>query len=307
MSFFESLLLLLGVAILLLQVSRRLCDPLSHHARGRRRGAGAGPRRAAIRPRPADRARAVHRAGRWSTPPSTSRWRRSRSLWRPLFALAVVAVVLSAAAVAWLGVLLAGLPIYAAIALGAIVAPPDAAAADGGPEQRQHAAPVGRDAQGREPAQRRLGPPAVRGRDLGLYPRAARTAGLALRVAIAVPGGVLLGIVLALAFRRWIVPLVVRDPRRQPARVRRLLRGLDPRRSRLGLSAVLCLVAFAMTIARDAGLTTPARVAHPELRGLGRGGLPAQRPRLPADGPAGARDRRRHDARPLARGRHRSR
>ena len=43
------------------------------------------------------------------------------------FALAVLAVVLSAAAVAGLGVALAGLPLYAAFALGAIVAPPDAA------------------------------------------------------------------------------------------------------------------------------------------------------------------------------------
>ena len=52
-----------------------------------------------------------------------------RRLWRPLFALAVVAVLLSAGAVAWLGVALVGLPLYAALALGAIVAPPDAAAA----------------------------------------------------------------------------------------------------------------------------------------------------------------------------------
>ncbi|MFK3650877.1 cation:proton antiporter [Lysobacter enzymogenes] len=49
--------------------------------------------------------------------------------WRPLFALAVMAVVLTTAAVAWLGWALAGLPLAAAIALGAIVAPPDAAAA----------------------------------------------------------------------------------------------------------------------------------------------------------------------------------
>ena len=64
-----------------------------------------------------------------------------RRLWRPLFALAVVAVLLSAGAVAWLGVALAGLPIYAALALGAIVAPPDAAAATAILRQRQHAAP----------------------------------------------------------------------------------------------------------------------------------------------------------------------
>ena len=44
--------------------------------------------------------------------------------------LAVVAVVLTTAAVAFLGWRFAGLPIAAAIALGAIVAPPDAVAAN---------------------------------------------------------------------------------------------------------------------------------------------------------------------------------
>jgi Na+/H+ antiporter len=49
--------------------------------------------------------------------------------WVPLVSLAVVLVLLTTAAVAWAGVALGGLPIAAAIALGAIVAPPDAAAA----------------------------------------------------------------------------------------------------------------------------------------------------------------------------------
>lgn len=49
--------------------------------------------------------------------------------WRPLFALAVMAVALTTAVVAWLGWAVAGLPLAAAVALGAIVAPPDAAAA----------------------------------------------------------------------------------------------------------------------------------------------------------------------------------
>ncbi|MDB5414948.1 MAG: Na+/H+ antiporter [Rubritepida sp.] len=49
--------------------------------------------------------------------------------WFPLTALALFAVVLTTAAVAWAGWAYAGLPLAAAIALGAIVAPPDAAAA----------------------------------------------------------------------------------------------------------------------------------------------------------------------------------
>src|SRR6185295_4489696 len=47
----------------------------------------------------------------------------------PLVLLALVAVILTTAAVALVGWKLTGLPIAAAIALGAIVAPPDAAAA----------------------------------------------------------------------------------------------------------------------------------------------------------------------------------
>jgi Na+/H+ antiporter len=48
----------------------------------------------------------------------------------PIVSLAVIAVVLTTAAVAFLGWRFAGLPITAAIALGAIVAPPDAVAAN---------------------------------------------------------------------------------------------------------------------------------------------------------------------------------
>jgi CPA1 family monovalent cation:H+ antiporter len=51
-----------------------------------------------------------------------------RRLWVPLVVLAVGAVILTTAAVAFLGVTVAGLPVAAAVVLGAIVAPPDAAA-----------------------------------------------------------------------------------------------------------------------------------------------------------------------------------
>src|SRR5262245_52456918 len=47
----------------------------------------------------------------------------------PLVSLVVVAVALTTVAVAWVGWRLGGLPLAAAVALGAIVAPPDAAAA----------------------------------------------------------------------------------------------------------------------------------------------------------------------------------
>src|SRR5262249_21146551 len=49
--------------------------------------------------------------------------------WRPLLSLVFVLVALTVVSVAWVGVHWGGLPIAAAIALGAIVAPPDAVAA----------------------------------------------------------------------------------------------------------------------------------------------------------------------------------
>ena len=55
--------------------------------------------------------------------------RELRRDWLPLTWLALVAVVLTTAAVALVGWAWAGMPIAAAVALGAIVAPPDAAAA----------------------------------------------------------------------------------------------------------------------------------------------------------------------------------
>ncbi|MDB5998574.1 MAG: sodium/hydrogen exchanger, partial [Rhizobacter sp.] len=55
--------------------------------------------------------------------------RELRRNWLPLVSLVVVAVLLTTAAVAWAGVAMAGLPLAAAITLGAIVAPPDAVAA----------------------------------------------------------------------------------------------------------------------------------------------------------------------------------
>ncbi|WP_239142982.1 cation:proton antiporter [Variovorax sp. WS11] len=55
--------------------------------------------------------------------------RELRRNWLPVFSLAALAVIFTTAAVAALAVGLTGMPLYAGIALGAIVAPPDAAAA----------------------------------------------------------------------------------------------------------------------------------------------------------------------------------
>ncbi len=128
MELFESTLLLLAIAVVLLQVARRLrvpypsllalvggCVallPFAPHL-------NIEPQLALalfVAPAVLDTA--------FDLPPRE--WIR---IWVPLVSLAVVLVLLTAAAVAWVGVHYAGLPVAAALALGAIVAPPDAAAA----------------------------------------------------------------------------------------------------------------------------------------------------------------------------------
>jgi Na+/H+ antiporter len=125
---FESVLTLAAVAIALLQVSRRFAIPYPTML------AVAGAVVAALPWSPVigidpPLALALFIApalldAAYDLPP-----REMRRHWRALLSLAGVAVLVTTAAVAWAAVALAGLSLPAAIALGAIVAPPDAAAA----------------------------------------------------------------------------------------------------------------------------------------------------------------------------------
>jgi monovalent cation/hydrogen antiporter len=181
----------------------------------------------------------------------------ARKLWQALFALAVLAVVLSAATVAGLGVALAGLPLYAALALGAIVAPPDAAAATailGGVSMPGRVVAVLKGESLLNDASALL----IFAAATSLHGHEASNAAFALRIAIAVPGGVILGILLALFFRRFVMPFVTGTLGGNLLEFVTCF-GVWIIAERLELSAVLCLVAFAMTIARDAGLTIRAR------------------------------------------------
>jgi Na+/H+ antiporter len=128
MALFQSVLLLLLLAILSLQVSRRLRIPYPTMLAVAGLGVAMLPSAPtiSIEPRLAMTlfiAPAILNAA-YDFP-----LRAIRRYWLSLFALAVVAVLLTTAAVAWVGVAYAGLPLAAAVALGAIVAPPDAAAA----------------------------------------------------------------------------------------------------------------------------------------------------------------------------------
>ncbi|MBW6528649.1 cation:proton antiporter [Sphingomonas sp. RHCKR7] len=255
MTFFESLLALLGVAVLLLQLARRMAIPYPAllAAAGVALAWLPGAPTIALDPHTA---LALFIApilidAAFDFPVGTV-----VRLWRPLTALALVAVLLSAGAVTWLGVTVAGLPVYAALALGAIVAPPDAAAAtaiSGSVRMPRRTVAVLKGESLLNDASALL-----------LYTAAILVeshggidGGLALRVGVAVPGGMLLGYLLALAMRR-IQPLVWGT---LSGNIFQFVSGFATWlvAERLGLSAVLCLVTFAMTIARSAGLVTPPR------------------------------------------------
>ena len=256
MSFFESLLLLLAVAILLLQVTRRLSIPYPTMLAAAGVGLALIPGAPQIHLDPAT-ALALFIApalvdAAFDFPPVAA-----RNLWQPLFALAVLAVVLSATAVAGLGVALVGLPLYAALALGAIVAPPDAAAATailGGVSMPARVVAMLKGESLLNDASALL----IFAAAISLHGHEASHAAFALRIAIAVPGGVILGILLALFFRRFVVPFVTGTLGGNLLEFVTCF-GVWIIAERLELSAVLCLVAFAMTIARGAGLSTRAR------------------------------------------------
>ena len=130
MTFFESLLLLLLVAVVLLRIARRVAVP--YPAMLAIAGAavafvpGAPTIRIDIDPQTtlALFIAPVLLDAAYDFPVITA-----SALWRPLVVLAAGAVLATAAVVAILGWWAAGLPVAAALVLGAIVAPPDAAAA----------------------------------------------------------------------------------------------------------------------------------------------------------------------------------
>jgi Na+/H+ antiporter len=246
MALFESILTLVLVAIVLLQVSRRLTIPYPTML------ATAGVVVAAL-PWSPDIAMDPHFAlalfiapalldAAFDLPP-----RALRRHWLPLLALAAFAVILTTAAVAWAGVVLAGLPIAAAIALGAIVAPPDAAAA---------AAMLGRFALPRRTVMVLKGESLLNDAvALLIFSAAVEAAsapaslpGLLPELAMAIPGGLLIGIVTGKAY-------VALSPRLAGTLGGTLFEfvttfGVWVIADRLHLSAILSVVAYAMTVAR---------------------------------------------------------
>jgi len=249
MALFESILTLLLLAILLLQVSRRLGIPYPTML------AAAGLCVAAL-PWAPEIALDPHLVLVLFIAPAILDAaydfpvRAIKRYWLALFALAFVAVIVTTAAVAWVGVVFAGLPVAAAFALGAIVSPPDAAAA---------VAMLNR------PSVPRTTATVLKGESLLNDATALMIFGFSVRLvyadasgghvlaqlALAVPGGILLGIVCG-RVAGWAVPYLA-------GTLGSILFQFAVTFSvwliadRLGLSAILAVVATAMTAARYTG------------------------------------------------------
>ena len=176
--------------------------------------------------------------------------------WLPLISLAAVAVILTTVAVTWFGVAWGGLALAPAIALGAIVAPPDAAAAS---------AVLSRFELPRNTVTILKGESLLNDAVSLLIFMAAvgATTGhitasqLSLRLALAVPGGLVLGVALGRGFL-FISPKLAGSVSGTIAQfVATFFVWIVA--DRLHLSAILAVVAYAMTIARYAPEQTSAR------------------------------------------------
>jgi NhaP-type Na+/H+ or K+/H+ antiporter len=246
-TFFESLLALLLAAVILLQVSRRLTLPYPAML------AGAGVLVALVPGSPTitldpETALALFIAPALLDAAYDFPIGAAARLWRPLVMLAVVAVLLTTSLVAWVGWAWAGLPLAAAVALGAIVAPPDAAAAT---------AVIGAVSVPRSSAAVLKGESLFNdatalilfGEAVAVQANGKLTGSSLFELVAAGPGGVLLGIGFALVARRVNRYVTGTLGGNILQFVNAFLAWLVA--EHLHLSAVLCVVAFAMTIARD--------------------------------------------------------
>lgn len=255
MAFFETLLMLLFVAIVLLQVARRFAVPYPTMLAIAGVIAGLLPWAPHILIQP-ELALALFIApalldSAFDLPP-----RELRRNWRSLVALAGVAVVITTAAVAWTGVAMVGMPVAVAIALGAIVAPPDAAAA---------AAMLARFQLPRRMVSVLKGESLLNdGVALLIFAGAVSivtadgsSAELIPQLALAVPGGLVLGGVLGVVLA-WLM-------RWMTGTLSGTLLGFVMTfgawiiAEHLHLSAILCVVAYGMTIAHLLPERTPPR------------------------------------------------
>lgn len=256
MTFFESLLALLLAAIVLTQVARRLSLPYPAML------AAAGVVVALIPGAPTipidpETALAIFIAPALVDAAFDFPLRTARRFWGPLLIFAVLGVIVTTSLVAWLGWAFAGLPIAAAVALGAIVAPPDAAAATavlGTLSIPRNTDAVIRGESLFNDATALL----LFGAALAVQSGGGLTPAVGIHLAIAAPGGILLGIAAALLVQRINHFVTGTLGGNLLQFVNSFLVWIVA--ERLGLSAVLCVVAFAMTLAHGTGLASSPRM-----------------------------------------------
>lgn len=255
-AFFESLLILLALAVVLLQFTRRWGLPYPAML------ATAGLAVAAIPGMPAipidpHLALALFIApvlidAAYDFPIATA-----RKLAAPLILYAVVAVLVTAGLVAWLAHATIGLPLAAAVTLGAIVAPPDAAAATAVlanlPVSRRIEAVLKGESLFNDATALLLF-----GASLAIQSHGSVDGGTIAGLALAAPGGILFGVAFGFVVRR-LQPFVDNSV---AGTISQFLYAFATWiiAERLHLSAVLATVASAMTIATMARVSDPPRM-----------------------------------------------
>ena len=256
MSYFESILVLMLAAVLLLQLSRQIAAPYPALLVVAGMAVALIPGAPAIRIEPRT-ALALFIAPALLDAAFDFPLRPARRLWAPLVALAVVGVIATAAVVAWIGWAFAGLPVAAAIALGAIVSPPDAAAAVatlGGVSIPKTTETVLKGESLFNDATALL----IFAAALAIQSNGGLDTGIGLRIALAAPGGILFGIGAAHVVR-YVNRFVAGSLRGSLLQfVNAFLVWIVA--EHLQLSAVLAEVSFAMVLARSAAITSAPRI-----------------------------------------------
>ncbi len=256
MSFFESLLVLLLVAIVLLQVSRRLRVPYPSMLALAGAAAALVPGTPVINLDPAT-ALALFIAPALLDAAFDFPLGIARRFWLPLVAFAIGGVIVTAATVAWVGWAFAGLPVAAAIVLGAIVAPPDAAAATAMLSTMSIPRETDTILRG-ESLFNDAAALLIFDAALAVQSAGHLDGEVGLHLSLAVPGGILFGVLAALLLRRLTAGVAGTLGGNLLQFVQTFAIWIIA--ARLHLSAVLAVVSMGMTLAAAPGIRSSARM-----------------------------------------------
>jgi monovalent cation/hydrogen antiporter len=256
MSFFESLLVLVLVAVILLQVSRRLRVPYPSMLALAGAAAALIPGTPVISLDPAT-ALALFIAPALVDAAFDFPVGVAKRFWLPLVAFAIGGVVVTAASVAWVGWAYAGLPVAAAVVLGAIVAPPDAAAATAMLSTMSIPRETDTILRG-ESLFNDAAALLIFDAALAVQSAGRLDGEVALHLGLAVPGGILFGILAGLSVRRVTASVSGTLGGNLLQFVQTFLIWIIA--ARLHLSAVLAVVAMGMTLATTSEARSSARM-----------------------------------------------